>query len=62
MYLHEYEDLHDARAHIGHFLEQVYMYKRVHSSLDYLTPAEFEARWQQQDTSIESCDPKPSLV
>jgi putative transposase len=43
VYLHEYEDYHDAYQHIGHFLEEVYMTKRVHSSLDYLTPAEFEA-------------------
>lgn len=57
VYLHEYEDLQDARAHIAHFLEQVYMYKRVHSSLDYLTPVEFEAQWRQQQRSLESCDP-----
>jgi putative transposase len=43
--LHEYADLEDARAHIAHFLEQVYMHKRVHSALGYLPPAEFEARW-----------------
>jgi len=43
VYLHEYEDYDDAYQHIGQFLEEVYMTKRVHSSLDYLTPAEFEA-------------------
>jgi putative transposase len=43
--LHEYADLADARAHIAHFLEEVYMHKRVHSALGYLPPAEFEARW-----------------
>lgn len=41
--LHDYQDIADARAHIGHFLEGVYMTKRVHSSLGYRTPAEFEA-------------------
>ena len=41
--LHDYQDLADARAHIGHFLDDVYMTKRIHSSLGYLTPAEFEA-------------------
>jgi putative transposase len=46
--LHEYADLADARAHIAHFLEQVYMYKRVHSALGYLPPAEFEAHWLAQ--------------
>ena len=42
VYLHEYEDIHDARAHIARFIEDVYMHKRVHSALGYLTPAEFE--------------------
>ncbi|HLH72981.1 MAG TPA: IS3 family transposase [Chloroflexota bacterium] len=43
--LHDYQDLPDARAHIGHFLDDVYMTKRIHSSLGYLTPAEFEAAY-----------------
>jgi transposase InsO family protein len=54
--LHEYEDLADARAHIGHFLDQVYMHKRVHSALGYLTPVEFEAQWRAG--SIESSGSK----
>jgi transposase InsO family protein len=41
--LHDYQDRAEARARIGHFLEDVYMTKRVHSSLGYVTPAEFEA-------------------
>lgn len=43
--LSEYEDYHHAYQQIGQFLEDVYMHKRVHSSLQYLTPAEFEAAW-----------------
>ena len=42
VYLHEYEDFHDAYGHIGHFLDEVYMRKRPHSSLRYRTPAKFE--------------------
>lgn len=44
--LNEYEDIADARAHLCHFLDQVYQHKRIHSSLGYLTPAEFEAHWK----------------
>ena len=43
VYLNEYEDYEDAYRRIGHFLDDVYMTKRVHSALGYLTPAEFEA-------------------
>lgn len=41
--LTEYRDFEDAQAQIGRFLEDVYQRKRIHSSLGYLTPAEFEA-------------------
>jgi len=42
VYLYEYEDLFEARARIGHFLEEVYNQKRLHSALGYMPPAEFE--------------------
>lgn len=42
VYLSEYENLSDARAQIGHFLEAVYNQKRLHSSLGYLPPNEYE--------------------
>jgi putative transposase len=44
--LAEYKDLDDAREQIGQFLEDVYMTKRIHSALNYVTPAEFEALYQ----------------
>jgi transposase InsO family protein len=44
--LNEYRDFHDAYQRIGHFLDDVYTRKRIHSALDYLTPSEFEAQWQ----------------
>lgn len=43
--LSEYQDFADARIQIGRFIEDVYNHKRIHSSLGYLTPAEFEAVW-----------------
>ena len=42
VYLNEYEDLAEARRRIRKFLEDVYMTRRIHSALDYVTPAEFE--------------------
>jgi transposase InsO family protein len=45
VYLHEYLNFDDAYRHIAHFLDHIYMSKRVHSALGYLPPAEFEAAW-----------------
>lgn len=44
--LSEYLDFQDVLNQIGHFIEDVYMTKRIHSSLGYLTPVEFESNWQ----------------
>ena len=50
--LSEYLDYHDAYRQLGRFLDTVYLHKRIHSSLGYLTPAEFEAQWLQEHTLI----------
>jgi len=47
VYLSEYRDFSDARTQIGCFIEDVYMTKRIHSSLGYLTPVEYELAWWQ---------------
>ncbi len=42
VYVKDYVDADDAQNQIGHFLEAVYNEKRLHSSLDYRPPNEFE--------------------
>jgi transposase InsO family protein len=44
--LSEYECYTDAVFQLRRFLNDVYMHKRIHSSLGYLTPAEFEEQWR----------------
>jgi hypothetical protein len=50
--LSEYLDFADAAHQIGHFIEDVYMTKRIHSSLGYLTPAEFELAYRLAQTQV----------
>jgi len=53
--LSDYRNFDDALAQIGHFIEAVYQHKRIHSALDYLTPAEFErAYWMTQAEQMSS--------
>jgi transposase InsO family protein len=51
--LSEYTDYVDAHKHIGRFLDKVHMHKRIHSSLGYLTPAEFEQHWQAKQALLQ---------
>ena len=44
VHLNAYEDIHEARERIGHFITQVYHQKRPHSALGYLTPMEFQRK------------------
>jgi len=55
VHLFEYRDYDHAYRQIGHFLDDVYMRKRIHSSLGYLTPAEFEAQWMLSQVGLRSC-------
>jgi putative transposase len=46
--LSEYRNFEEAYQEIGNFLDDVYTKKRIHSSLGYLTPMEFENQWREQ--------------
>jgi transposase InsO family protein len=50
--LSEYLDFNDACQQIGHFIEDVYNHKRIHSSLGYLTPTEFELAYRLTQTMV----------
>jgi putative transposase len=43
--LSEYRNFTEAYTQIRRFLEDVYMKKRIHSSIGYLIPTEFESEW-----------------
>ena len=43
VYLKDYRGFEEAEQNIGEFIEEVYNKKRLHSSLGYLPPVEFEA-------------------
>jgi putative transposase len=45
VYLQDYQTFQEAQANLKHFIEAVYNRKRLHSSLGYLPPAEFEAAY-----------------
>ena len=45
VYLKDYDSFADAEANLAVFIEQVYNTKRLHSSLGYLPPTEFEATY-----------------
>jgi putative transposase len=45
VYLHQYRTFEEAQARLQTFLEDVYNAKRLHSSLDYVPPDEFELQY-----------------
>ena len=54
--LSEYRNFAEASEQIGEFLDEVYSKKRIHSSIGYLTPVEYEMQWNEQQKK--ECDIK----
>ena len=54
IYLKNYDTFVDVLNHLPEFIEEVYNKKRLHSSLGYLTPEEFE--WQFKKQTAGSAD------
>jgi len=45
VYVHQYQTFEEAQTRLQTFLEDVYTAKRLHSSLDYVPPDEFELQF-----------------
>lgn len=54
--MNEYGSLEEARSEIGRFIDVVYYTKRIHSSLGYLTPVEFEEQWRKEQAANSTQD------
>ena len=52
VYLWEYRTLDDVQRRLPYFIEQVYNQKRLHASLDYVPPAEYEAMLINQSQKV----------
>lgn len=55
--LSDYRNFQEAAKEIGCFIEDVYMTKRIHSSLGYLTPIEYETAWMQSHVLAANASP-----
>ena len=54
--LHDYQTFADAEANLERFIDDVYNHKRLHSSLGYRPPSEFEARFDDDERFLEGTE------
>ena len=62
VYLWEYRSLEDVQRRIPYFIEDVYNQKRLHSSLGYRPPCEFETLMLKQNPCQSTLNISPWLV
>jgi transposase InsO family protein len=55
VYLWDYETLADVEKRVPFFIEEVYNKKRLHSSLGYVPPNEFEEGFIQKSETLTNC-------
>ena len=61
IYCREYRDLDDLQRHLEEFLERYYNHQRLHSSLGYRSPAEFEQQVTTAGSATALDGPKMSF-
>jgi putative transposase len=52
VYLQDYQDFQDVVDNVGPFIRDVYNAKRLHSSIGYRPPDEFEAQWLKKSHEL----------
>ena len=60
VYREHYVTHQQARASLFEYIEVFYNRNRMHSTLEYRTPVEFEALWQQQQNALAEASEAPS--
>lgn len=49
VYVNDYQNIYEAKLSLFNFISKIYNQERLHSSLGYLPPSEFENNWQQKN-------------
>jgi transposase InsO family protein len=52
LYLEDFQNLAEVEASLADWLERIYNDSRLHSALDYQSPAEFERNWTLQRQAL----------